>query len=430
MASTLSTGLNKSESFIKAHATKIHTRDLHFRNNTKIYLDEDKEIPSGETNIKRYLRCSSIGYFENYRICHQALTIWIHYLKNNAIKTTTITPEQIDQNGLLLPLSSALHSIGVSMRYDKQFNGYQGFKLAFNDILNISKIKSNYHFAWMMGIIHKYDKGKSAQDKLLLFQKTPLHDILLGLSSSATPIVNVLSAKTIYPLFNGGINRITVSSDLLATSQYINGHKTATIAELQIGPSTNSQMNPMKIANSFDWKHEYFYFTMARHEQHIAFLFPSDRIPPSDPEYLPDILPDTFTLFHCNSGLLSSFFELISVDEPPTSGQGGKNVVSQPLDTQFRNRAGELRIDMDTLNTISDQWFIKIKTYIALKPPGDDIVHAVHFHNEVNFAILDQAGTLLMSSMQSRVHQLPYPDDIHTRVFTQTFFHTIDITKM
>ena len=90
----------------------------------------------------------------------------------------TITSEQIDQNGLLLALSSALHSIGVSMHYDKQFNGYQGFKLAFNDILNISKIESNYHFAWMMGIIHKYDEGKSAQDKLLLFQKTPLHDIL------------------------------------------------------------------------------------------------------------------------------------------------------------------------------------------------------------------------------------------------------------
>ena len=275
MASTLLTGLNKSKSFIKAHATTIHTRDLHFANNVKIYLDEDKEIPSGEANIKRYLRSSSIGYFENYRIYHQALSIWIHYLKNNGIKTMIITPEQIDQNGLLLALSSALDSIGVSMRYDKQFDGYQGFKLAFNDILNISKIESNYHFAWMMGIIHKYDEGKSAQDKLLLFQKTPLHDILLGLSSSpATPIVNVLSAKTIYPLFNGGINRITVSSDLLATSQYINGHKTVTIAELQISPSTNSQMNPMEIANSFDWKHECFYFTMARHEQHVAFLFP------------------------------------------------------------------------------------------------------------------------------------------------------------
>ena len=72
----------------------------------------------------------------------------------------------------------------------------------------------------------------------------------------------------------------------------------------------------------------------------------------------------------------------------------------------------------------------------CLKPPGDDIVRAVHFHNKVNFAILDQAGTLLTSSMQLRVRlqlrvrQLPYPDNIHTRVFIQTFSYTMDITKM
>ena len=275
MTSTLSTGLNKSESFIKTNATRIYTRELRFKNKAKVYLDEDYAIPSGEIDTKHYIHCSSIGYFENYHICHQSLSIWIHY-DDNTIKTTRITPEQIDQNGLLPRLSSALNSIGVSMRYNKQINGYQGFKLAFNDILNISQIESNYHFAWMIGIIHKYDEGKSAQDKLLLFRKSPQHDILLGLYSSlpvaslsTPPSINILNAKTIYPLFNGGFNRITISSDLLATLQYINGHKTATIAKLQIGHSKNSQMNPMEISNSFDWKHEYFYFTMKKHEQHL-----------------------------------------------------------------------------------------------------------------------------------------------------------------
>ena len=100
MTSTLSTGLNKSESFIKVNATRIYTRELHFNNNAKVYLDEDNEILSGEIGSKRYIRCSLIGYFENYRICHQSLSLWIHY-NDNTIKTTTITPEQIDQNGLL-----------------------------------------------------------------------------------------------------------------------------------------------------------------------------------------------------------------------------------------------------------------------------------------------------------------------------------------
>ena len=77
-------------------------------------------------------------------------------------------------------------------------------------------------------------------------------------------------------------------------------------------------MNPMEISNFFDWKHEYFYFTMKKHEQHVPF--PSDASPVSDPEYLPDILPDTLTSFHCNSGLLSRCFEIISIHEP-SSGQ-------------------------------------------------------------------------------------------------------------
>ena len=85
-------------------------------------------------------------------------------------------------------------------------------------------------------------------------------DLLLGFtppsqnSTGSLPINIVVGIKTAFPRFNGGINKITVSSDLLATSQYINGHKTVTIAELQIGPSTNTQMNPMQVANSFDWK--------------------------------------------------------------------------------------------------------------------------------------------------------------------------------
>ena len=58
---------------------------------------------------------------------------------------------------------------------------------------------------------------------------------------------NRICTKNIYPLFNGGINKITVSSNLLAASHYINGHKMAIVAELQIGLSTNAQINPMEI---------------------------------------------------------------------------------------------------------------------------------------------------------------------------------------
>ena len=130
-----------------------------------------------------------------------------------------------------------------------------------------------------MNIITKYDLGMGSNDKKVLFNSDFAAYIdLIGLETQTgnTRVRNKICTKTIYPLFNGGINRITVSSDLLATSQYINGHKTAMIAELQIGPSTSAQINPMEIQDSFDWKHEHFFFTMGKHKQHTPHNFLGD----------------------------------------------------------------------------------------------------------------------------------------------------------
>ena len=181
-----------------------------------------------------------------------------------------------------------------------------------------------------MSIVFKYDFGKGSSDKKVIFYSgvQPNMDLigLLGGGGSR----NRICTKMIYPLFNGGINRITVSSNLLATSQYINGHKTATIAELQIGPSTNAQINPMEIQDSFDWKHEYFSFTMGRHKQHTNYNFPGEGISAPDPEYLPEILPDAITLFHCSNRLLSGFFEPVSIHAPISNNT---NIVAMPNDT-------------------------------------------------------------------------------------------------
>ena len=179
--------------------------------------------------------------------------------------------------------------------------------------------------------------------------------------------VNKLSNKTIFPLFNGGINRITISSDLLTTSQYINGHKTTTIGELQIGPSTSSQINPMEIHNSFDWKNEYFLFTMAIHEQQQTKTPPSDSShddasPPTNlwiPEYLHDTLLNAITSFLCNNGLLSKCFYLVSIHSPMQPGS--MCVVSMPGDNQFRERIGKVHLDLDILSEILDQWLIEVK---------------------------------------------------------------------
>ena len=110
-----------------------------------------------------------------------------------------------------------------------------------------NKLTTNYHLAWTMGIIHRYPVGKSPGDTCIVYDKN------VGINLLNVNINMGLGTKIIYPTLNGGINRITISSDLLATSPYINGQRTATLAELQIAPSTMAQVNPITVQSSFDW---------------------------------------------------------------------------------------------------------------------------------------------------------------------------------
>ena len=89
--------------------------------------------------------------------------------------------------------------------------------------------------------------GKSPGDTCIVYDKNA------GINLLNVDINTGLGTKIIYPTLNAGINRITISSDLLAMSQYINGQRTATLAELQIALSTTAQVNPITMQSSFDW---------------------------------------------------------------------------------------------------------------------------------------------------------------------------------
>ena len=154
------------------------------------------------------------------------LSIWIH-LNNGTTKNVVILPSNIDNNGLLPELSKNLSTIRMNLLYNKQINGYQGFLFSLEDYTNIARIESRYYFAWIMNIIPRYDLGKTSQDKKILSSTAPYIDPtglepyidLIGLEtcSGGTLMRNKVCTKTICPSFNGGINRITVLSDILAT---------------------------------------------------------------------------------------------------------------------------------------------------------------------------------------------------------------------
>ena len=94
----------------------------------------------------------------------------------------------------------------------------------------------------MMGIISSF-KGKSPDAMLVLKNTSSNIDTILDpLQNDQKHIIS----KQFFPLINGGISIINISSDKLVTSQYVNGFKTTTLALIptnDLKVSTHSLLN-------------------------------------------------------------------------------------------------------------------------------------------------------------------------------------------
>ena len=101
----------------------------------------------------------------------------------------------------------------------------------------------------MMGIISSF-KGNSP-DAMLVLKNTSSNIDTISDLSQIDGQKHIIS-KQFFPLINGGINTINISSDELVTSQYVNGFKTTTLASIpanDLKVSTHSLLNfslPMK----------------------------------------------------------------------------------------------------------------------------------------------------------------------------------------
>ena len=153
---------------------------------------------------------------------------------------------------------------------------------------------------------------------------------------------------------------------------------------------------------------------MGKHEQHTLYDFPGDIDLSPDPEYYHHILPDLITSFHCNNGLLSNFFALVTIHAPTGNNT---NVIAMPNDTTHKNRIGEICLNIEMLSVISDQWLIELE--ISSAP--------TQYHMKANFAIISNTDTLLVSSIQSRSLHIHHMHSMNTQTSSQTFFYFLDI---
>ena len=136
-----------------------------------------------------------------------------------------------------MTLSSKLPTVFIVLRRIILNDTYHGCKLQIMMPTQVTEIKSNIALAWFLNIIPSYNYGKMGQDEIILYSKDPflVETINLIGFNGRTQYCNII----LYPLIHEGINKLTVSSDELVMSQYINGFKTATLAEITINKKTS-----------------------------------------------------------------------------------------------------------------------------------------------------------------------------------------------
>ena len=249
MQSTLSTGLNKNEEYIKENCINTYIQQVTFKNNEKVYLNEDTAIPASEIPVRKYVRCNSLLYPTDIQICNLNLrfTIVCDSLSCDDLycsRNILITPTEVNNNGLLTVVQLKLSTLNIQLVNTFDENTYSGCRLHIQQQdAQVKTLSCNYAFAWMMGIISSF-KGNSPDATLVLKNTSSNIDTISNLSQIDDQ--KHIISKQFFPLINGGINTINVSSDELVTSQYVNGFKTATLASIptnDLKVSTHSLLN-------------------------------------------------------------------------------------------------------------------------------------------------------------------------------------------
>ena len=131
MQSTLSTGPNKNEEYIKENCINTYVQQVTFNNNEKVYLNEDTSIPVSEIPVRRYVRCNSLLYPTDIQICNFNLRFTIERESSSCedlhcSRSILITPTEVNNNGLLTVVQSKLSTLNIQFVNTFDENTYSG----------------------------------------------------------------------------------------------------------------------------------------------------------------------------------------------------------------------------------------------------------------------------------------------------------------
>ena len=306
-----------------------------------------------------------------------------------------ITPMDINTHGLLPGIQEKLNEIGISIDASYQNGFYNGCRFTVHSPRTLAKMECNYAFAWMFGIMVSFDNNLST-DMLTLYQMNmlTLHPSIdrIGFKGNSRN-----STKHFFPLTNGGINKMTMSSDELVTSQYINGFKMATLASLSTSNNNIAihSINPIKTQNNTSVIKAN--FTLAAHQDaDPSTIHPVDSSATNHLEYYLNILPSSLTSFQCDLQYKDVFdFVVLKMNQ--------QNVIPAfPSNTINKERVGELRVNVEPLKTISDMWMVKLKYYGSTKPAN--VGHDNLLILKTNIRLLTSSGDQLDTEVLRYTH--------------------------
>ena len=423
--STLSTGLNKSDEFIKEHAIRLHSRALTFKNGQILYLNEDSAIPAvSNSDHTRYFRCQSITYFQDYDTYHSNITL--HIVATDGTKSDVVVNKTtLNQMGLIRALNDSIFTVTPGLRLvhkNSSAQDYNGIRIFADSTIQAFKI--NHEGAWLLGILSTFTPSQQ-------YTLYTLFDFFLETINNVQFDTRTRSSRTFYPLHNGGIHKLIVSEDNLATSQYINGHKTATIAEMNIAPTLNSRRGQKKHWNC----NESIHYVLLPHplEPDGSTIEDAHSPSPDDPE-MKVVLPSRISYLVCNEQIFRDILTPVVITKN-TPLDNKANVIRSVTNVTDADKVGEIQLSLNDLSRYSYKWLLRVHINTATNLTHFSPPYFTYLGCGIMFTFRDAAGNTVMSSdgaplsyVQSRLFLHQWTSNIQNQSRDAEFSLSFDIS--
>ena len=210
---------------------------------------------------------------------------------------------------------------------------------------------------------------------------------------------------------------MTISCEDLTISQYINGHKTATIAETPLMPSLQ-----VKFPNVPNWQQDVINYFLTPHPQ-----APQGRIFPDDlhtSTYYSNVAPACIPYLRCNINQYSNVIDPVAINM-----ESGVAKVTTNF-SKHGDRVGEIRINLSLLLEVSFKWMVEVYLGNTYDRRHKHHVTTVYQNTKVNFCLVQDDGTYDESTavMQSKMHDFCWGTNVNnSQSGTHSFDYYIDL---